>query len=326
MSQTDTKSQISQKEILDLKEAHLKEKKLLENELQNAKKQASLQADQFQEKINELELRIKLSDSESSKDISVLREALDQSEVLRVKLTGDIKNMDSQKLKAIKETEDRFTLLIKGLDDQIEELKETHGKEIKDLQLKSETALRQLREFYESEKTRLEKRLVEDKEKGDRKYGQIIEEYEIRIREETNNYEDEIENLKDELRDHEVQSQSLMQQFENELDLRQKNIENLEKLLKETKDNLNKLQENNKGDIENLTTQFTYERNGWNEKLENLMKEINNKEKEILTLRQRIEMIEGTIGKKEEIIEGLKREVAGERSDGGLKLEELRNK
>lgn len=326
MSQTDTKSQISQKDILDMKEAHAKEKKQWENEFNQAKKAASLNIDHLQEKINELELKIKLSESEYTKDIEAYKEALEQMEASKSKLSSDLKNMESYKMKIVKETEDRFSGLMRGLEDQIEELKQTHSQELKDLQSKSETALRQLREFYESEKTRLEKRLVEDKERFDKKFSQVVEEYEIRIREETNNYEEEIDNLKEEIKEHETQSQALMQQFENEIDLRQRNIENLEKLLKESKDNLAKMQENMKNEIDNLNNQYINERNLLNERMESLMKEINNKEKEILTLRQRNEMNEAALAKKDELIDQMKKEISSEKGDSIQKLEEWRRK
>ena len=88
--------------------------------------------------------------------------------------------MDSQKLKIIKETEERLAVRIKELEDTIEENKKIHSQEIKDLQLKSENSLRQLREFYESEKGRLERKIVDDKEKFEKKYSSIVEEYETR--------------------------------------------------------------------------------------------------------------------------------------------------
>ena len=49
------------------------------------------------------------------------------------------------------------------------------------MQAKSELALKQLREFYESEKQRLEKKSIEEKEKYDRKMSVMVEEYETRF-------------------------------------------------------------------------------------------------------------------------------------------------
>ena len=63
-----------------------------------------------------------------------------------------------------------------------------------------------------------------------------MEEYETRLREEQVSYEDEIENLKDELNQCEMQLANLTSQFEHEMNLYSKNTEILEKLIKESKE------------------------------------------------------------------------------------------
>lgn len=47
--------------------------------------------------------------------------------------------------------------------------------------------------------------------------------------------EEEIENLRDDIKDYEIQVINMQGQYEHELDLKQKTIENLEKMLQETK-------------------------------------------------------------------------------------------
>lgn len=134
----------------------------------------------MQEKNNELELKIKVLENDYNKDVGSLKEALDQTETARQKLSSDLKSMDSQKLKIIKETEERLGVRIKEMEDAIEENKKIHSQEIKDMQLKSENSLRQLREFYESEKSRMERKILDDKDKFEKKYSSIVEEYETR--------------------------------------------------------------------------------------------------------------------------------------------------
>ena len=63
-----------------------------------------------------------------------------------------------------------------------------------------------------------------------------MEEYETRLREEQVSYEGEIENLKDELNQCEMQLANLTSQFEHEMNLSSKNTEILEKLIKESKE------------------------------------------------------------------------------------------
>ena len=106
------------------------------------------------------------------------------------------------------------------------------------MQSKSEESLAQLKNFYELEKDRLEQRLAEEREKREKSYAQVVEEYEARIREDQTSYEEEIESLKDDIREYETQIGNMQAQYEHELDLKSKSAENLEKMLREAKDNL----------------------------------------------------------------------------------------
>lgn len=72
------------------------------------------------------------------------------------------------------------------------------------MQVKSEEALAQLKNFYEIEKERLETRLQEEREKREKGQEGILEEYEERLREQASNYEEEIDMLKEDLRELEV--------------------------------------------------------------------------------------------------------------------------
>ena len=82
--QSENKSLITQKDILEMKENHLNEKKQLENELLAQKKQFLNQIDLLNEKINELELKANISDIDSKKQIETLNESLEQKESARL--------------------------------------------------------------------------------------------------------------------------------------------------------------------------------------------------------------------------------------------------
>lgn len=58
-----------------------------------------------------------------------------------------------------------------------------------------------MKNFYEIERERLERRICEEKEKSDKKFQSSSEEYFSKLREIESNYEEEIETLKDDLRD-----------------------------------------------------------------------------------------------------------------------------
>ena len=52
------------------------------------------------------------------------------------------------------------------------------------MQYNSEEQLMQLKNFYEQEKERLEKRIQEEKERSQKRFNNMVEDYEIKLREE----------------------------------------------------------------------------------------------------------------------------------------------
>lgn len=161
---------------------------------------------------------------------------------------------------------------------------------------------------------------------AERKYSSMMEEYELKITEMQTSYEDEIAGLREELRDNEIQYQSMVQQYDHEINMLQKTNENLEKLLQEAKENLSKLQENNKIDLEKQIQQFILERSQFIEKIENLTRELNNKDNDLINLTQKYEDLLKNAGIKEETIEKIKEELANEKNENSNKLEELKKK
>jgi len=95
-----------------------------------------------------------------------------------------------------------------------------------------------LRNFYEIEKERLERRITEEKEGAEKKFNNLNCAFEGRIREDQNLHEEELDNFQEEFREVKIQNATLIQQYEYELMLRQQTIESLEKSLKQAKESL----------------------------------------------------------------------------------------
>ncbi len=55
---------------------------------------------------------------------------------------------------------------------------------MREVQTKSEEQLAQLKNFYELEKERLERRLQEEKERAQKRYNHMLEDYEQKLKEE----------------------------------------------------------------------------------------------------------------------------------------------
>jgi chromosome segregation ATPase len=215
---------------------------------------------------------------------------------------------------------------IRGLELELEEQQGKSVKEVKDVRLKSEEQLAQLRNFYELERDRLEKRILEEKDRNERRFSQFTEEFDLKMKEEQSNYEEEIENLKEELKEQESQSQALIQQYEHELAMRQKTIETLEKYVKETRENLLTLQSTNSSNIEHQIISFEKERKNLLDKVEKISADLSKKEKEYLTVSQQKDYIEHSLRKKEAQLENLRKESLAEKETMNSKLEESKSK
>ena len=72
------------------------------------------------------------------------------------------------------------------------------------MQERSEEALTQLRNFYEIEKEKLEQRIMEERDKNSRRIQNFQEELEMKMREELQEKEEEMECLQNELRESEA--------------------------------------------------------------------------------------------------------------------------
>lgn len=76
------------------------------------------------------------------------------------------------------------------------------------MQERSEEALAQLKNFYEIEKETLEQRIGEERDKNTRRLQHYQEELELRMRDDIQEKEEEIECLQNELRESEQRHQS----------------------------------------------------------------------------------------------------------------------
>ena len=176
--------EMADKQLSDLKEAHMKEVRDLEGEFNAIRKRLTGQVDQLTERNSELELALKLQVGDLEKEVAKLKEDLQASEGARLRAVEQSKSLDTQKLRMLEEAETRHKQMIVELEAELEEREARGQKEMTDQQQKSEESLAQLKNFYEQEKERLERRLLEDKERAQKRYNLLQEEYEQRIRDE----------------------------------------------------------------------------------------------------------------------------------------------
>jgi hypothetical protein len=70
---------------------------------------------------------------------------------------------------------------------------------IEEIHQQSQEKLTELKNFYESEKQRLEQRFNEEKDRASRRFTQMVAENEQKMRDESANHEDDVEMLQNEI-------------------------------------------------------------------------------------------------------------------------------
>lgn len=99
--------------------------------------------------------------------------------------------------------------------------------------------------------------------------------------------------LQDEMREAEMQHNALVNQMEHEASLNMQKIETLESYLGETKASLNNIHSLNSASMEQQLDQFNKERKLLMEKIEGMTVELTRKERELTSLENARDSLEG---------------------------------
>lgn len=313
-----------ERQINELKEKHKSEIIRIENEFESIRKRLISQIDQLTERNNELEMKCKLEGSEYGNQLLNLKEELAIKDEQCQKLLDQVKQLENNRAKLLKEAEERYATRIRDLENQIEMMNEQSHKELQEVQSQAETNLLQLKSVYEDERAHLEKRILEEKERWERKNSNLIEEYDTRLREEIQAKEDEIESLREELHELESRLTAQEQQFEQDISLKEQTIQTLQKYLHETRDSIQRFQSSNAATLDQHLKSFSEERATMMAKIENLTLEVTKKDKEVFALSQAKEQAEVNAVKKEMAFERDRNQLIQEKSALTEKIEELK--
>lgn len=297
-----------------------------EKRLEDQRKKASAQLEDQIEKTNALELRLKLDGNDWMYKEKQLTEKVDTLNEEKQRLTERMKALTAENTLLNEESAGKLKLRIKELERQIEDVQARTSREISTINSKSEESLQQLKNFYEIEKERLEHRVQEEKEKAETRFAFMVEEYEQKIREDSDLANDQRQDLEDQLIDLENAYAADTTQLKQQIALDAQKIETLEKHLKETKDNLASIHTSHALAIEQQLDNFNKERATLLEKIERLATDTAAKEKELTSVTYRKEQLESQLALKEKDFEEARTDWALERTTLSEKLEEAKTK
>lgn len=291
------------------------EKRQLEAEFEEAKKDWNIKAEQWSMKVEELELRIKVESSEWEYKVKNIAEQLETSKTDRQRLADTIKALRADNSSCLEESDAKTRQKVKMLEAALEELQARNSSDEAQVTKRYEDSMTQLRIFYDSEKKRFELRLLEERERSEKRYAQACEEYEAKLRDEQELHEEEISGLQDDMREIEAASSNELSRLRHQASLDSQKVESLEKYIKEVQEHMSSIQAANSTSLEQQLDSFNKERALLLERIERMSGDVANKERDLATALNVKESLEsqlmGKIGELGELKTIYAREKAG---------------
>ena len=176
----------------------IEERKQAEKQHNDTRGRLASDLEKMKKKFNELELDHKLKDGDKEQENTSLREQLNEAVDLKERYLMQLKEMESGSMSTNKRQEDEFKVRELELERQIDEKEREIDDLIREHNETSEQKLYELKQFYDGEKERIERRGLDERARADRKLNSTIEEYEERISEMRNNHEEAMNILQEE--------------------------------------------------------------------------------------------------------------------------------
>lgn len=124
----------------------------------------------------------------------------------------------------------------------------------------------------------------------------MVEDYEQKLRDEQNRYEEDASIAQEEYQIKEREMQDCINQLDHEVSLKTQQLENLENYLAETKEALNKIQNMSQTQMDQQLDKFNEERKELIGKIEKITAEITRKERAITTLENQKDSLSQQLG------------------------------
>ncbi len=198
--------------------------------------------------------------------------------------------------------------------DKIEELLKSTRLEIEENNIKNEKFIGEMQKIFEAEKSNIEYKLNEEKDKSNKKLSDQENYYMEKYKEIEESKNKKIEELEEEINNLESDHQEFSIRTDQELNLKSQQIEDLERFFNEQKENFTNLQNSHKLEINKQLENFSLEKNKFYEKIDSLNSSLNKLEKENAMLQVQKEYLEEDITKQSILMESIKEECEQEKT------------
>lgn len=294
------------KQINELKTEMYKQMKAFEDESEKTKNRLNQEIEDLHKKCFESENEKNFCKENLEKLESSSETKIEQLESANKELSEKLTSAES-KLAAINEEHKKsFESLDKQAHDKIEELLKSTRLEIEECNFKNEKMISDMQKFFEAERSNIEFRLIDEKDKYTKKLTEQETYYAEKFKETEDSKNKKIEELEEELANIEAEQHEYTIRTEQELSLKAQQIEDLERFFNEQKENMLNLQQAHKLEVEKQLENHSAEKKNLNEKIENLNNSLNRLEKENAKLQVQKEYLEADIENFKAEIESLK--------------------
>ncbi len=313
-----------QKKVDEIKLYFENDKKQLEESSEKSKQSYIQQIDLLTEKLNETEFKSKLYSEELQKEFTELRNKYEKANKELIQLRNERIHVSENMVQSNLDFQQKLKSLTEDYEKKSEEKETKHHREILELNRASEETINQMKALFETEKIRFEDRFKDEKHKNDRKYKHLIDDYEQKLRDIENELKDENEILQSEKEEVEMKHNDYIQSAEAEISMLKNRIDNNESALRDKQEAFNVLQSQLNAQIEQLSENYGKERKELLNKLESLVVDYNNKERENVSLTVKREQLEKLVAEKENNYLNLKKEYEDEKRDLMAKVDQYK--
>lgn len=313
-----------QKKVDEIKLYFENDKKQLEEYFEKSKQSYVQQIDLLMEKLNESEFKAKIYGEDLQKEFTELKSKYDKANKELILLRNDKIQISEKMVQSNLDFQQKLKFLTEDYEKKSEEKEAKHQKELFEQNRSSEETINQMKALFETEKIRFEDRLKDEKHKNDRKHKNLIDDFELKLRELENELKEENEILQSEKDEIESKHNEYIQNAEGEISSLKNRIDNNESALREKHEAYNSLQSQLNGQIEQMNENYRKERKELLNKIEAFVVDNNGKEKENVSLTVKRDQLQKFVVEKENNYLSLKKEYEDEKREMIAKIEEYK--
>ena len=314
------------KQINELKNSYFREIKSIEEENEKMRNRLNQEIEDLRNKFYKLENENNFEKENFQKINFSNEEKINKLENLKNNFEEKINLLESEKNKNEDESKKNYDNLFENSHNKIEDILKNTRMEIEENNFKNEKLVSEMQKYFEAEKINCELKLKEEKEKLSKK----LKDQEIFYKEKFNEIEEsknkKIEELEEELEKLENNYNDYADNMEQDVSLKNQQIEDLTKFLNDQKENFAYLQSSQKISLQTQMEYHNKEKNSLLEKIDNLNNNLNKKEKENSILTVKKEYLEEDIKKLEANTEILKSDFDLEKNKLNEKVKSFESK